>query len=183
MGLRLVFCHAPSPKWPAGCFALLVPAPFSERSNNFRTEVGQHLRNLTDSLHAMSDTKSLIRQWRLLRFLADARQGYTVKELKQELGVSIETVRRDLKDLAEAGFRVRETVGHLVDTVSPLENCRDTLPSQDSFHMFQMHEQGRLTLPVWVDHVGSAGTRYATGNLAKNELGPPVFDRMPVISP
>lgn len=60
----------------------------------------------------MSDTKSLIRQWRLLRFLADARQGYTVKELKQELGVSIETVRRDLKDLAEAGFRVRETVGH-----------------------------------------------------------------------
>ena len=26
-------------------------------------------------------------------------------------------------------------------------------------------ERGRLTLPVWVDHVGSAGTRYVTGDL------------------
>lgn len=72
---------------------------------------------------------------------------------------------------------------HLVDTVSPLEHYRDTLLGVDSFRMFQTHEQGRLTLPVWVDHVGSAGTRYATGNLEKNELGPPAIDRMPVISP
>jgi proteasome accessory factor B len=59
----------------------------------------------------MSDSKSLIRQWRLLRFLADARIGYTVKELKQELGVSMKTARRDLENLAEAGFQVREKVG------------------------------------------------------------------------
>lgn len=59
----------------------------------------------------MSDSNARIRQWRLLRFLADARTGYTVKELKQEMGISMETVRRDLKDLASAGFRVRETTG------------------------------------------------------------------------
>ena len=59
----------------------------------------------------MSDSKALIRQWRLLRFLADARTGYTVKELKQEMCISLETVRRDLKDLATAGFRVHETTG------------------------------------------------------------------------
>lgn len=59
----------------------------------------------------MSDSKALIRQWRLLRFLADARHGYTVRELQEEMTVSLETVRRDLKDLAEAGFRVREKIG------------------------------------------------------------------------
>ncbi len=59
----------------------------------------------------MSDSKALIRQWRLLRLLADARHGYTVRELQTEMNVSLETVRRDLRDLAAAGFRVRENVG------------------------------------------------------------------------
>ena len=60
----------------------------------------------------MNDSKALIRQWRLLRRLADARTGYTVKEIQQETGVSIETVRRDLQDLTDAGFRVREAMGY-----------------------------------------------------------------------
>jgi predicted DNA-binding transcriptional regulator YafY len=59
----------------------------------------------------MSDSKALIRQWRLLRLLADARNGYTVKELQHEMSISVETVRRDLRDLAGAGFRVRESIG------------------------------------------------------------------------
>jgi len=59
----------------------------------------------------MSDSKALIRQWRLLRFLADARNGYTVRELQAEMNVSLETIRRDLKDLGGAGFRVREKIG------------------------------------------------------------------------
>jgi predicted DNA-binding transcriptional regulator YafY len=59
----------------------------------------------------MSDSKALIRQWRLLRFLADARNGYTVRELQAEMNVSLETIRRDLKDLAGGGFRVCEKVG------------------------------------------------------------------------
>jgi predicted DNA-binding transcriptional regulator YafY len=59
----------------------------------------------------MSESKGLIRQWRLLRLLADARTGYTVKELRHEMNVSLETIRRDLRDLEDAGFRVRETVG------------------------------------------------------------------------
>lgn len=60
----------------------------------------------------MNDSKALIRQWRLLRLLADARTGYTVKEIQQETGVSIETVRRDLRDLSDAGFRMCEAAGY-----------------------------------------------------------------------
>jgi CRISPR-associated protein Cas5t len=70
---------------------------------------------------------------------------------------------------------------HLVDEVCLL-TC-EKLSSEESVEQFVTSERGRLTLPVWVDHVGSAGTRYATGNLEKNELSPPALDRMPVISP
>ena len=41
-----------------------------------------------------------------------------------------------------------------------------------------------MTLPVWVDHVGSAKTRYVTGNLVMQPvLIPPNLDAMPVIHP
>ena len=59
---------------------------------------------------------------------------------------------------------------------------RDRLPK--SGRAFLTAPKGRLTLPVWVDHVGSAGTRYATGDLVEHSLAePPPFDRMPRISP
>jgi CRISPR-associated protein Cas5t len=45
-------------------------------------------------------------------------------------------------------------------------------------------EQGRLSLPVWVDHVGSAGTRYVTGDLVDCiSAAPPTTSRMPKIEP
>jgi CRISPR-associated protein Cas5t len=42
---------------------------------------------------------------------------------------------------------------------------------------------GRMTLPVWVDHVGSAGTRYVVGDMVDLPLEPPPLERMPVIEP
>jgi CRISPR-associated protein Cas5t len=48
---------------------------------------------------------------------------------------------------------------------------------------FLLAERGRLTLPVWVDHVGSAGTRYVTGNLEDGPVAEPVLERMPCIQP
>ena len=38
-----------------------------------------------------------------------------------------------------------------------------------------------ITLPVWVDHVGSAGTRYVTGEVERL-AGPPLRERIPSIS-
>jgi CRISPR-associated protein Cas5t len=48
---------------------------------------------------------------------------------------------------------------------------------------FLLATRGRLTLPVWVDHVGSADTRWATGNLEPVPLDPPPLERMPCIEP
>jgi len=67
---------------------------------------------------------------------------------------------------------------HLVDEVTifpgdAMRTCRT----------FLLASQGRLTLPVWVDHVGSAGTHYATGTLQETPLQPPDPAQMPTISP
>ncbi len=67
---------------------------------------------------------------------------------------------------------------HLVDAVSVFQPDADR-----KGRAFLLSERGRLTLPVWVDHVGSAKTRYVTGDLASTPLVPPEPATLPVIQP
>jgi CRISPR-associated protein Cas5t len=68
---------------------------------------------------------------------------------------------------------------HIVDQVRRIRPD----PSRD-VRLFLLADEGRLSLPVWVDHVGSAGTRFATGDLVEfGSIGPPPLDRMPEIEP
>ena len=55
----------------------------------------------------MTDKTPIVRQWTLLRTLAARRHGVGVRELAEELGVSIKTIRRDLDVLTELGFPLR----------------------------------------------------------------------------
>jgi CRISPR-associated protein Cas5t len=72
---------------------------------------------------------------------------------------------------------------HLVNEVNLLEGrTAEALRERDG-QLFVLADRGRLTLPVWVDHVGTAGTRYATGNLEPGPLHPPAVERMPRIAP
>ncbi len=73
---------------------------------------------------------------------------------------------------------------HLVDEVNlfhPDHPRSASLPDQGRAYL--LADRGRLTLPVWVDHVGSAGTRFAVGELTSTPLAPPPLDRMPTIRP
>ena len=72
---------------------------------------------------------------------------------------------------------------HMVDEVCLFDRVRDRLPATGRIFLRRDDRKGRLTLPAWVDHVGSAGTRYATGDLDESPLVAPSPDRMPVISP
>ncbi len=70
---------------------------------------------------------------------------------------------------------------HLVDEVTPIDKAR---PSKTIGRCFLLAPRGRLTLPVWVDHVGSAKTRYVTGDLVTRPLlQPPDISEMPQINP
>jgi CRISPR-associated protein Cas5t len=68
---------------------------------------------------------------------------------------------------------------HLVDEVKRFDG-----DANQAGRAFLLAARGRLTLPVWVDHVGSAQTRYVTGNLEQRPLIPPADgerERMPKI--
>lgn len=72
---------------------------------------------------------------------------------------------------------------HLVDDVSPFDRVQTRLSVQTG-RAFLLAPKGRLTLPVWVDHVGSSGTRYATGDLVERPLGTsPALSELPSILP
>ncbi len=67
---------------------------------------------------------------------------------------------------------------HLVDEVKRFPGNAEQTGS-----IFVRADRGRLTLPVWVDHVGSEGTRYVTGDLLTVPLTPPDGTRLPRIEP
>jgi CRISPR-associated protein Cas5t len=74
---------------------------------------------------------------------------------------------------------------HLVDEVSRFELDDPRFASlPERGRAFLLAKRGRLSLPVWVDHVGSADTRFAVGDLVEHPARmPPERDRMPAISP
>jgi CRISPR-associated protein Cas5t len=79
---------------------------------------------------------------------------------------------------------------HLVDEVQPLDGYLQSKRFQQRApkplgKAFLLADRGRLTLPVWVDHVGSAKTRYVTGDLVSEWPleRPPSVERMPRIEP
>ena len=67
---------------------------------------------------------------------------------------------------------------HLVDEVKLFLGSAEKTGA-----IFVCSERGRLTLPVWVDHVGSEGTRYVTGDLNTVSLTSPDRTQLPQIEP
>ena len=67
---------------------------------------------------------------------------------------------------------------HLVDEVKLFLGS-----PEEAGAIFVCSERGRLTLPVWVDHVGSEGTRYVTGDLRTVSLTSPDRTQLPQIEP
>ena len=65
---------------------------------------------------------------------------------------------------------------HLVDEVKLFPGN-----AEETGVIFVCAERGRLTLPVWVDHVGSQGTRYVTGDLLTAPLTAPNGTQLPRI--
>jgi len=99
-------------------------------------------------------------------------------------GANLESLVQDALDPASrkgidrfGGLSLGEST-HLVDTVS-----RFAGDASRKGQAFLLVEGGRMTLPVWVDHVGSAGTNYVTGDLELASLAPPDVQRMPLIVP
>lgn len=71
---------------------------------------------------------------------------------------------------------------HLVDSVSLYEPIQAPIDAEDA-RIFILDPDGETTLPVWVDHVGSANTRYVVGSYQAGGLTPPTKESIPKIEP
>lgn len=69
---------------------------------------------------------------------------------------------------------------HLVDEVLPFDRALPRIKDRKG-RTFLKSSQGRMSLPVWVDHVGSAGTRHIVGDLVEGPITAPDVERMPLV--
>lgn len=73
---------------------------------------------------------------------------------------------------------------HLVNEVSIYDpQLTGQVIDSENPQIFLVDSEGEATLPVWVDHVGSAGTRYVTGTYKLGGLQPPEAATIPKIEP
>lgn len=70
---------------------------------------------------------------------------------------------------------------HLVNDVSVFDVDQQAAQPDSDYLVFLENSRGRLTLPVWVDHVGSTGTVYVSGDLESADTSPPDYGRIPQI--
>jgi CRISPR-associated protein Cas5t len=72
---------------------------------------------------------------------------------------------------------------HLVDSVSLFTPQLLASLLDRPYRIFLQDDCGRMTLPVWVDHVGSSNTRYVVGDLVLGKLESPPFAKLHAIDP
>jgi len=72
---------------------------------------------------------------------------------------------------------------HLVNEVSLLDRDLASQFGKRTIWLYRLEETGLLSLPVWVDHVGSAGSAFAVGNLVETEISDPNASSLPRIAP
>lgn len=104
--------------------------------------------------------------------------------LEQRVGIALDPARRGQIDRF-GGLSLGEST-HLVDEVSSLtgrlrERLLARFPDEEDRRTFVCDDKGRIDLPVWVDHVGSKGTRSVPGNIMPHDVTPPSRDALPCI--
>jgi CRISPR-associated protein Cas5t len=124
--------------------------------------------------NARPDYQELLTQVRLAIWLDSAEEVSPGPTLEDRVNLSL-----DHPDQIDrfGGLSLGEST-HLVDEVSRL-----TGDVSDRARAYLVSERGRLSLPVWVDHVGSAGTRHVTGDLTILMAPAPPLEQMPRIEP
>jgi len=133
-------------------------------------------RPLGSAGNTRPDYQQLLTGVELVIWLDSAEEENSTPNLEARVAQSLDSGRRG--DISRFGGLSLGESTHLVDQVRPFD--RD---HHREGRAFLLAPQGRLTLPVWVDHVGSVGTRFVTGDLEPTTLEPPEVKRMPRIEP
>jgi len=122
------------------------------------------------------DYQQLLSGIELVLWLDSSEEVQPAPSLETRVRFALDPVKRTSVS-RYGGLSLGEST-HLVNEVSLFAE-----EARRQGRAFLIAERGRITLPVWVDHVGSAGTNYVTGNLEDVPLTVPPAPRVPKISP
>jgi CRISPR-associated protein Cas5t len=118
----------------------------------------------------------------LVLHLDSSEERDQVKNLEQQVMIALDPARRHTIH-RWGGLSLGEST-HLVDSISVASPEWLRATGFRTQRVFLTNDEGSMSLPVWVDHVGSAGTRFACGDLVDvPHLSPPKLTQMPKISP
>ncbi|GIW78801.1 MAG: type I-MYXAN CRISPR-associated protein Cas5/Cmx5/DevS [Gemmatales bacterium] len=133
--------------------------------------------------NARPDFQQLLSPVELILWLDSASESNDAPTLEARVADALDRHRRASVHRF-GGLSLGEST-HLVDEVSLLSDRLRERFKERSGLAFLRADRGRLTLPVWVDHVGSAGTRYVIGDLIEvsSVLEPPPAPQMARIDP
>jgi len=156
--------------------AKVCPALFGqpERSAILRTLWRVKKLPLGSPGNSRPDYQELLTQVRLAIWLDSSGEVNSGPDLEERVRLALDQPERIDR---YGGLSLGEST-HLVDEVSWLAD-NEPIPAR----AYLVRERGRLSLPVWVDHVGSAGTRYVTGDLINLNQTTPPLEQMPRIEP
>jgi CRISPR-associated protein Cas5t len=153
--------EASTPRWP-------------ERSAVLRTLWRVKKLPLGSPGNTRPDYQELLTGVRLAIWLDSSEEAGTNPTLEDRVVVALDHPERIDRF---GGLSLGEST-HLVDEVSRLHDGWQTRA-----RAYLLNDRGRLSLPVWVDHVGSAGTRYVSGDLVPVGQLAPSPEQMPRIEP
>jgi len=150
-----------------------------DRSVVLRTVWRVKSKPLGSSGNSRPDYQQLLSNVRLVMWIDSSDEGDLKESLESRLKTALSPLMRGAIERF-GGLSLGEST-HLVDEVSLIERM-DVDANKEEVRLFVVRDRGRYTLPVWVDHVGSAGTRYATGDLeVRDPFVPPSLVELPRI--
>ena len=123
------------------------------------------------------DYQQLLTNVRIVMFVDSAEERNDDPTLEQRIMQSLNPLTRNRIERF-GGLSLGEST-YMVDEVCLLEKVTDQKTNEA--RLFLLADDGRMTLPVWVDHVGAAGTRFQTGSLTTLGENFPSRDRVPQI--
>ncbi len=123
------------------------------------------------------DYQQLLTGVRLIVFVESSEEINEGATLESRLTMALDPKQRG--SISRFGGLSLGESTHMVDEVCHAEKLS---PQEiETAEVFVCDENGNMTLPVWVDHVGAADTRYATGRLSTLGERPPSLNRLPRI--
>jgi CRISPR-associated protein Cas5t len=133
-----------------------------DRSVVLRTVWRAKSKPLGSSGNTRPDYQQLLTNIQLVMWLDSSQEPEQKFTLESRVGNALTSDQRSQIERV-GGLSLGEST-HLEDEVLQVE-WHAARASEQSVQLFVLKGRGRMTLPVLVDHVGSAGIRYATGDM------------------